>query len=823
MESTREGEARGGSPRAGEKILGRYRVERVLGEGATAIVCLARDDSLGRAVAVKVLREEGKGAVEIRRLRFLRESRILARLKHPNLLTLFEAGEHEGHFCQVLEFVDGGSLEEVFDRSPFTARDLAALLEKSALAVHAAHRAGVVHRDLKPGNILLSSSGEPKVADFGLSHLDDATRLTWTGTLIGTPRYMAPEQVAAECGPVGPRTDVFALGTILYEGLVGHPPHMGESVRLLFDQIRTEEPVPPRRIDPTIPEAIETIALRALAKDPRRRYASAEAFAADLRAFLEDRPLVARREGSVSRLVRRMDMRVTSAAASVLVVAVALLVGLGFRNVRTAGPAEPADAGLAERRAEAVERLELGRAALDAAIVHLYRPGGRLEEYFGAVERGRIRIEEAVAIDPDLVAAHHHLGRAWDLAGWEDRAQACWRRAVELDPGFAPARLALARLLLVRASSAVFLVADAERAGTSRGEVERRIVEARSELSHVARSTPGDAGLEDEMPRTLAAALAAYADGRSEEVRSIAREATERFGQAPGAEEFHWLAALVEDGETAIAHCSRALALCPRHWLSLYQRGCLRRRAGDVEGALADYGATLEIRPRFGFAWFARGILFASLGALDRAVEDYGRAIELDPGFSEAWHNRAEARAKLGEFEAARSDYDEAVRLEPDEPLTRAGRGVLRRRMGDDAGAREDLDRAVALGPQLALAWAYRAALRSEADDPAGAGADYDEAIRLDGSNTSVRLARARLRWTTGDATGALSDCERALDLAPESVDALGLRGLLLAEAGELERALLDLDRALRTAPPGWPLRDQVEAARAEARARTGR
>src|SRR6185436_4645095 len=204
----------------------RYEVRERLGEGATAVVYKAWDRELKRVIALKVLR--GKAAMSpVMRERFQREARASAGLDHPNVVRVHDAGEQQGDFYLVLEFVAGRPLNQVLAERRLSEGEAAALLEKIARGVSAAHAGGIVHRDLKPGNILLTDSGEPKVGDFGLAHLvDSTTRLTQTGSSLGTPLYMAPEQVEGRAREITPRTDVYALGAVLYEVLTGRPPHL---------------------------------------------------------------------------------------------------------------------------------------------------------------------------------------------------------------------------------------------------------------------------------------------------------------------------------------------------------------------------------------------------------------------------------------------------------------------------------------------------------------------------------------------------------------------------------------------------------------------
>src|SRR5262245_40505488 len=292
----------GGGVAAPPPALSRFEIAEVIGQGATATVYRARDRQLNRTVAVKVLRES-PGMSDVVRERFRREGQAAAGLSHPNVVTVYDAGQEAGASYLIMELVEGRPLDQLI-KEPHGS--LLPLLEKAARGVAAAHERGIVHRDLKPANILVTAAGEPKVGDFGLAHiLETRTELTRTGTALGTPLYMAPEQVEARSSDISPRTDVYALGAILYELLAGQPPHVAQSLADLYARIVRQDPTPPRKLALGVAPDAETIALKALEKEPGRRYADAREFADDLKRHLSGEPIQARPVGAWGRLVRR--------------------------------------------------------------------------------------------------------------------------------------------------------------------------------------------------------------------------------------------------------------------------------------------------------------------------------------------------------------------------------------------------------------------------------------------------------------------------------------------------------------------------------------
>jgi WD40 repeat protein len=301
-------------------VLGDYELLEQLGQGGMGRVYKARQRSLDRMVALKVI-GAGAPATEAERLRFRTEAEAAARLDHPNIVPVYEVGEHDGQPYIAERYVEGGPLSRHLDRFRDDPRAAAGLVAILAGAVHHAHQRGVLHRDLKPGNILLERrAGDtrapvPHIADFGLARLlDQDSALTQTGDLIGTPSYMAPEQASGGAAAITTATDVYGLGAILYVLLTGHPPFTGPTVLETLQRVKEHEPDGPRRLNPKVDLDLETICLTCLAKDPRRRYSSALALAEDLESWLGHRPIAARPATTRERLAKWVRRRPAAAA-----------------------------------------------------------------------------------------------------------------------------------------------------------------------------------------------------------------------------------------------------------------------------------------------------------------------------------------------------------------------------------------------------------------------------------------------------------------------------------------------------------------------------
>jgi serine/threonine-protein kinase len=307
-----------------------YEILGVLGRGAMGVVYRAFQMELRRSVAIKMVHPRVLARPSIL-ARFRVEAEAIGRLQHPNIVQIHEVGQAAGSPFLVLELVDGRKLAECIAGQPQPLRHSAELVETLARAIHDAHRQGVVHRDLSPSNIMLTTCGIPKITDFGLAKLViGGGEQTQSGEMLGTPGYMAPEQAKCRQDAVGAAADVYALGAILYELLTGAPPFKSESGLETLRRLVSEEPLAPSRARPAIPRNLEAICLQCLRKEPAERYKSAGALADDLHRFLEGVPVLARRSSTLEHLVRwcRRNPCLAGANLTIAALAVILVVGL---------------------------------------------------------------------------------------------------------------------------------------------------------------------------------------------------------------------------------------------------------------------------------------------------------------------------------------------------------------------------------------------------------------------------------------------------------------------------------------------------------------
>jgi WD40 repeat protein/tRNA A-37 threonylcarbamoyl transferase component Bud32 len=403
--------------------LGDLELGEEIGRGGMGVVYKARQRSLDRVVAVKLLRSSDLADPSARE-RFRREATAAAQLTHPNIVRVYEVGTSAGIDYLVMDYIEGRTLADVARAGPLGDKQAARWLSAAARAIEHAHAKGVLHRDLKPGNLLIDSQGQVHVSDFGLARrLDGGETLTQSGDVLGTPAYMSPEQARGQAEALAPATDVYSLGAILYELVAGRPPFAGQSPYEIIRQVVASEPVAPRSLNPGVSRDLETIALKCLEKEPSRRYAGASELREDLERFLDDRPILARPITPAARL-RRWARRNPLAAALLTVIGFLALLAAAvpwvysLRLAATVDELEQSNAALDQSRRAAVE---LQHAAAEGRNQALNQRDQARRHAYVVETRQALGAWEDSDLEESLRLLARHEGAAGtpDLRGWE--------------------------------------------------------------------------------------------------------------------------------------------------------------------------------------------------------------------------------------------------------------------------------------------------------------------------------------------------------------------------------------------------------------------
>ncbi len=439
-------------------IIGDYEILDVIGRGGMGVVYRATQRSLKRLVALKTIRSEILSPRSIRR--FCIEAATIARLKHPHIVTVFDVGEFEGTWFYSMDWIEGDSLSDRIKSHPLSAAESASILSQVADAVAFAHQNKILHRDIKPSNILIKNDGQVFISDFGLARTCDPeghvesglSRLTQTGSILGTPSYLSPEQAAGQSELESPATDVYGLGTTLYESLCGRPPFLSRSIIETLRQINSTDPVPPIQLNPEISSDLNTICLKCLEKEPQQRYPDALSLRDDLERFLNNQPITARPAGWFAKM-NRWRRREPGLAASLIGVLSLLLALLIVTVVYTFNLNRAyTNTKMAQRQAMQASRTARSQRdqTLDTLNQLVYHIHTELQKDAGNLAARRQLLEAAVEGFEKIVHQHDgdgdssepperasviariKLGDVLVLLGEENRARVYYRDAIEM-------------------------------------------------------------------------------------------------------------------------------------------------------------------------------------------------------------------------------------------------------------------------------------------------------------------------------------------------------------------------------------------------------
>ncbi|MBI5360654.1 MAG: protein kinase [Planctomycetes bacterium] len=644
------------------QVFGKYILEKKLGQGGMGVVYLAFDPVLNRKVAMKIMLLKGKTAED----RFMREARATAKLKHPNIINVYEVDMINKYHYFTMDYIEGITLEQLVKEKKIemTLKDIVRIVRKIALALNYAHSEGVIHRDIKPANILVDSvTGEPYLTDFGLAKELESTEhsLTMSGTVVGTPDYMSPEQATGQKDKIDHLSDVFSLGAAFYSCLTGHLPFSGKELYQVMHNVVNKDPVLPSKYINPLDRDVETICMKCLEKERRKRYQSAMELAEDIKRYLEGETIMAKPAGFFTKTWRRAKQHktVSAIAAGSMTVVVALIVS---HIVSASGLADKinkyrqeAIQAYAEKRfddalakcnkilgidpynqdvkqlmldCEGAKNEEAGRIARDKEAVRQEMENRRIADEkrarakavldritsvrtpFSIPERIRVA-QEAIGIDPTYGEAYQIIGYAYKDANELQDAYEWFSKAIEATPTLTYSYFERARIIAKTTGNTEDVMRD---------------------LAKVIELDPNSS-------------IAHYANGVT----------------------------LTEQGkiDEAIQAYSKAISIYPDYEDALMRRADLYFRKINCELAITDYNKMLSLNPKNAMVHFNYARVLEFQGRENEALAAYTNAILYSIKFASAYHRRGLLYGKTGQYEKALNDLKTCLNIDPAYPFAK--------------------------------------------------------------------------------------------------------------------------------------------------------
>lgn len=656
-------------PTSGE-YFGPYELVKKLGTGGMGVVYSAHDSRLDRTVAIKLLHRAENPTILAR---FQREAKVMARLKHPRIVNIFDVGEERDRPYLVMEMYEGISLEQALQKKTLSRKKIVEVIRQAAVGISFANKNGVIHRDVKPANIIVTPKGEGIVMDFGLAKLAEGQEQTLSveGSVLGTPAYMSPEQATGNLEKVDRRTDVWGLGATLYHGLVGEPPFSGKSVHGILKRIIENEPDSLRKKDPSIHSDLETICFTALEKNPKDRYPTATEFAKDLRLYLSGEPISATAPGKGKVILKwgsknRKGLYGLTGALVLAITTTVLFSGItkSDRFERLKGETTVAfgkeqwtkviasgeealriqkDPNLEtlltkarnelEREKEqkihkaTLEHLREKIAPLEESIretrVLIYAKGVDLGSKLSSVEILILELESLLAKDvlyQKLALGWKRIGVGWYFVGDPVRAENALLAANTLAPNDREVTEHLGKIYLQR--SLETLRAKEFLSKAKRRDLAEEWAEKATQLLEKTKSNS------KKFESLLNQAYLALAKGDRGTLDQICRFALSTYKETLGVEEFLFLQASVDSSAESIPKLTEVIERAPNHSRAYYIRGMLRARKGDLSGGKMDLDQAIKIHPRYVWSYISRGILSRKMNQNQEALKNFSLALK---------------------------------------------------------------------------------------------------------------------------------------------------------------------------------------------------
>ncbi len=823
------------------EMLPDFEILGELGRGGMGVVYRARQRKLDRLVAVKVLPALLGTVRPDARQRFRREAELAASLDHTNIAGVHDFGEVEGTLYYVMQLIEGRSLRTVLNEiadagttdiivgrdssssssrsrstgdgvasRPTYFRKVATWIAEVAEAMQYAHERGIVHRDIKPSNLILAEDGRLVISDFGLARFSESQSPIMTRGLVGTCRYMSPEQVESSLGPVDAQSDVYSLGATLYELLTLKPVYTCPEERELLRQVVEVDPVPPSRVVPQIPKELETICLKAIAKERRNRYESAGKMAEDLKRWLLDLPIHARRQTVTERAWRFVRRR----KLYVLLSTMTLVLTLTAAGLWLAYSATQRQAANSDREARASQlALELREAS------------GSLEAE--QIDQVTEHIRRGLSIDPFHLELNRLKAIVLFRTGSPNEAMNVIRGIIERDPHDWSSHF-LAAFAMRPCMPDDWTCRCIDRTGLLGANPEDTLTQRfEHHLSEVQEWRAGEAeefcllSCKEKDPQ-LALALLNSALAKNplmSEALILRALRYEKLGEfekmkvdalaaielRKGGDLAHGILGtaqyLLRQYADSKQTLTEAIRRNPRTVLWWYDRAVVEAYLGEFNEAISDANTAIGINAKYAFAYVARAKAQAGLGQAAQAMDDYNHAERLDPRIHDIYVERCELFLVSGQFEKAMADADRAVKLRPNHSSGYQRRAHAYILSGDYEAALKPINKCLEMNPEDAISLLLKGIVYCGAESFDEAITALDQALVYNPSDVRILQYRAKSLFRLGRNQEAIADYTRWIELSPKDALALMKRGMVYEIIGEHRLALADFDRASSVNP----------------------
>lgn len=807
-------------------VSGKYIIINKLGQGGMGTVYKAWDTSLKRYVAIKMLLpsiDEPLREEAIKRL--ILEAQTSAKLSHPHVLQVYEAGEHNGNYYISMEFVDGGTLEEywrarhqvsiidgdnetiIYEKpSRQAVLEYLIILKQVIEGVAYAHSQNIIHRDIKPENVLLQINNDgrivARVSDFGLAkNTASNVRLTVTGAIVGTPMYMSPEQASGE--KMSGLSDIFSIGAMLYKLCAGTEPFSGDGVLEVLKAITNNDPVPPGRLNNAVDKDLETIILKAMAKEPSKRYADARELSGDIERYLKGESILARPLSLTYRAGKKIRKNKLAFAGMsvgfIMLIAVAATLWKASAERRAAEERK-------QKETAAINEVQLVWMGASESFIEFYKNSGDTDKVWESVNEAIEKLTVSINNCP-TANGYFYRGFLYKEKSDLDLAEKDLTEAININPD-----MAMAHILRGIVYFKKMLELENLRPSITwedQGKImDNLIMLARKDFEKIS-ERPEGAGTPADIPgqfkkykkvfeaiscwkrdkdakKSLKLLQEGYEEFKSEDflywlgvVEESDEAGREYFNRAlkirPQYPEVYFALAVMErkrgNNDNAVQNYTKAIEINPYYYRAYISRGDIKFYLKDYDGAIKDFTAAVGLNRSYPYGYYYRGLSRYMKKDYDNAIEDFSAIIKILPNYMNSYNNRGNVKFAKGDLDGALGDFMISLKSFPDDPNVHFNIGLIKMKKKDFAGAIEHFSATVKKSPDDARAFFERGNALASMKDFARAMEDYNESIKLMPASSQFYTARAKTLADCNDFDGAIKDYNIAVKLSPLALD----------------------------------------------------